>query len=494
MSLRSITQFHGYTGVVATYGDLLNVTGSPNQNAYLKQGDQAYVTSEKVWYICDVDTLGAAVWVSTAGSGMRRSYGDTHIAFPNRPFPMVVGNNPNELMWVMDVSGGNRHFITDFKPYALCQCRVKIYDSGNTFISQTDTQFADHSAIAAWVTANVPNDGVSFTHFATMEVFDIIDNALVPPAKVYGHNKLWTVLTTRKYQHRYWSVNGDTSSFNVQGQNVIDNVIGPVFKQLVIDMLPGLPTGFDPSSQKSWGTVWFSPIYRSRYDMPGFRPESCLVNSGNGNRWAMDNSGSFSLAASNKDFRYDTNAAEPYYLALDSSGTNAIHFSASEGLKGSGSSNRGRLGQALIQGYSVVLVYPLVDPDAKNRSFYIKPVGIEQIYFSQFDGAQYRIEAVGTHRHDKRPRLLPLKIDKFDPRTRSAGPVAVFSFARQLMCQQWGSSTPAGSHSHTSGQARFQYRDLVTGRVSPLTSATLSTVARKRGRPVSWLIKNSSDY
>lgn len=494
MSQRSITQFHGYTGVVSTYGDLLNVAGSPNQNAYLRQGDQAYVTDEKAWYLCDVDTLGSAVWVPADSGGLRRSYGDTHIAFEGRPFPMVVGTSSGQLQWVMNVSGGSQAFVSDFTPYEFCQCRVSVYDSGNNLLLREDVQFADHTAIADWVNLNVPNNGAEFTHSAIMEVFDIIDPAIVPLAKVYGKNRLWTTLSSPR-KHRSWSLRGNISLFNVAGGSGLPvAALEPVIQDMLISMFPAHPAfgpAFNMSGQREMGSLWVSPVYRSRYDMPGFRPESCLVdNSGAGSpdRWAWDGGGF--VAAPVGEYRYDTNAAGPHYLALDVSGTSAQFFTAAQGLHRN--AGKGTLAAALLQGDSVLLCYPLVSDNGKFRSVYLKPVGIDQVYFNQLD-EPYRIEAVGTHRNDKRPRLFPLQPLLNSPYQRSSGPVGVYEFIRQVAFQQ-NRATFNSTHSNTSGLVRFQYRNLKTGKVSPLSSATLTTIARKRGRPISWLVKNKSDY
>lgn len=490
MSLRSITQFHGYTGVVSTYNDLLNVAGSPNQNTYLRRGDQAYVTDEKLWYICDVDALGAAVWVPADSGGMRRSYGDTHIAFISTPFPLTVGTSPGQLQWVMNVSGGSQAFVTDFTPYSFCQCRVSVYDNGGALLLRDDVQFADHTAIAAWVNANVPNNGTDFTHFATMEVFDIIDNAIVPLAKVYGKNRLWTTLSSPR-RHRSWSLRGGISLFNVAaGSGLPIATLEPVIQSMLVSMFPAHPAygpAFNMSGQKEMGSLWVSPVYRHRYDMPGFRPESCLVfNAGTGapDRYSWDGGGF--VVAPIGEYRYDTNAAGPHYLALDVGGTSGEFFTVEQGL-------RQHLAKALMRGASVLLCYPLVSDDGKFRSVYLKPVGVDQVYFNQFAEDLYRIEAVGTQRSDKRPRLLPLKPLLNYPSGRSSGPVGIYEFIQQVAFAQ-AVRSPAGRHSHTSGLVRFQYRNLKTGKVSPLSSPELTTIARKRGRPVSWLIKNKSDY
>lgn len=499
MSQRSITQFHGYTGVVSTYNDLLNVAGSPNQNSYLRQGDQAYVTDEKAWYLCDVDTLGAAVWVPADSGGMRRSYGDTTICFAGQPFPMVVGTNPNELQWVMNASGGSQAFVSDFTPYSFCQCRVSVYDGGGALLLREDTQFADHTAIATWVNANVPNNGTEFTNVAVMEVFDIIDPTIVPLAKVYGKNRLWSTLSSPR-NHRSWSLRGGISLFNVAaGSGLPIAALEPVIQNMLVSMFPAHPAfgpAFNMSGQKEMGSFWVSPVYRSRYDMPGFRPESCLVVntiSGPSVRWAWDGGGF--VAAPPGDYRYDTNAAGPHYLALDVTGTSAQFFTAAQGLHKTNVNGNvnGTLAKYLLEGNSVLLCYPLVSTDGKFRSVYLKPVGIDQIYFNQFLSDLYRIEAVGTHRNDKRPRLWPLKPLLEAPYQRSSGPVGVYEFVRQVSFQQ-NKATYNSTHSNTSGLVRFQYRNVKTGKVSPLSSATLTTIARKRGRPISWLVKNKSDY
>lgn len=490
MSLRSITQYHGYTGVVSSYSDLLNVTGSPNQDSRLQQGDQAYVTDEKLWYICDVDVLGAAVWVPADSGGMRRSYGDTHIAFAGRPIPMVVGTNPNELQWVMNVSGGSQAFVSDFTPYSFCQCRVSVYDGSGALLFREDRQFADHTEIADWVNLNVPNNGVKFTHSAIMEVFDIIDNAIVPLAKVYGKNRLWTTLSSPR-KHRSWSLRGGISLFNVAaGSGLPIAVLEPLIQSMLISMFPADPAygiAFNMNGQKEMGSLWVSPVYRHRYDMPGFRPESCLVfNAGAGSpdRWVWDGGGF--VAGPIGEYRYDTNAAGPHYLALDVGGTSGEFFTAEQGL-------RQHLARALMRGASVLLCYPLVSNDGKYRSVYLKPVGVDQVFFNQFADDLYRIEAVGTHRNDKRPRLLPLAPLFNVPYQRSSGPVGIYEFVQRVAFQQ-AVRSPAGRHSHTSGLVRFQYRNVKTGKVSPLSSAELTTIACKRGRPVSWLVKNKSDY
>lgn len=494
MSQRSITHFHGYTGVVSTYNDLLNVAGSPNQNSYLRQGDQAYVSSEKAWYLCDVATLGAAVWVPADSGGMRRSYGDTHIAFAGRPFPMVVGTSTNELQWVMNVSGGSQAFVSDFTPYSFCECRVKVYDGSNALTLQVDTQFADHAAIAAWVNANVPNDGVNFTHFATMEVFDIIDNAIVPIAKVYGKNRLWTTLSSPR-RHRSWSLRGNISLFNLAAASGVPiGSLQPAIQGMLTSMFPAHPgysASFTMNGGKEMGTFWVSPVYRNRYDMPGFRPESCLVqgtSAGSPDRWTWDGAG-YTAAVNGEQYRYDTNANGPHYLSLDV-GLGATFFTAADALHQSGSG--GTLARELLRGSSVLLCYPLVSSDGKFWSVYLKPVGVDQVFFNQFADDLYRVEAVGTQRNDKRPRLKPLLPARISPTHRSAGQVSIHEFISVAFQQT--TPTTKSMHSHTSGSVRFQLRDIETGKVSPLSSATLTTIARKRGRPISWLVKNKSDY
>jgi hypothetical protein len=58
-----------YWGAVADTSELPNVVGASVQDAALAAGDTAYVTADSALYLCIVDTVGSALWVSLLTGG-----------------------------------------------------------------------------------------------------------------------------------------------------------------------------------------------------------------------------------------------------------------------------------------------------------------------------------------------------------------------------------------------------------------------------------------
>ncbi len=107
MALKSPTPFHQYWGNGFTaYGTLPNVAASLTQSASLQVGDTAYDTTNASFYICTVQTLGAAVWqlVNMGPLVDANFWAPTYIVFNSASDP-YASSNPGQFSDPGDGSG-----------------------------------------------------------------------------------------------------------------------------------------------------------------------------------------------------------------------------------------------------------------------------------------------------------------------------------------------------------------------------------------------------
>lgn len=451
--------------------------------AFTVEGGSGDPLERTRWYCVWPGTVGGAdaVWakvpVKSPEGYLRRSYGDTTLRVAGLPVPFSIEDS------------SNRHLYDAWSNYDRCKVRVRAVDgSGNVFY--TDEQsFANHTAIDTWLTGS-PAAG-AYTVFA--EVEDEIDVALAPPSKVYGVNTAWTNLVRGKYwDPQYSSFEG---GFNGAGTRWAPDFVPPL--AMAANNLwttygggagIGIPTltGSLPFAQFFWAS---KTNHHRRYDLPGFRPDTCVIQA-SGGRTAWNTSTSSFVAASG-DFEYDPQSEGPVYFHVPVSGpARWKHLFDVATLTPGPPPTADRCWRELLGGASApLLFYPLRSTtNHRIKAIYVKPVGIDTVMFAPFDIARYRLEAVGTHRNDKRPRLMPLALGA-DYLRRSTTPLHIGALMKDLAGQQnkWG----LGSWS--TALVRFQYRDLLTNRVSPLSSPQVTTKTRKRGVEFAWYVVNSSE-
>lgn len=144
---------------------------------------------------------------------------------------------------------------------------------------------------------------------------------------------------------------------------------------------------------------------------------------------------------------------------------------------------------SLMQGNSHVLGIPMVN--GVQRSMYLKPMGIDQICTEYFDPALYRLEAVGSFSDNSERRLRGVSSPLLPPSPERdlSGPfdssqwmpVAAAPISRVNM----------GSSAYAPGSIAFQLRELSSNTVSPLSSARIDWVIKRRGKPVAAMVVNA---
>ncbi len=483
MATRSPVNTHSYWGIFQSAAFLPNVLGSPTQSNTLQEGDQAWSSADSTFYVCIDATVGAAVWSAiTPGSNtapVTRSYGDTTLLFPGSVPPFDASQALDNAFR----SGGHVDLIRSFDAqYSRCLVRLRVVSS-SVLVASTTQRFSSLASIVSWVNANTPISLGQFAASVFMTVYDEIDGNIHPPAKVYGKNRLWAGLVSRAPRGYYWQPRTKSCEYGAVGSTSV--------VQARADALNGIWSALYPSSPlpstSSWtasefGLFWITGIRRSRYDMPTFRPAGLgIYPSGNG-RYFWN--GSVPVPAAGGFYQYNSSAADTCAYSVFAAGAPSFAYSF-------GSSGAFRLlGRSILSGMSAIVGYPLIGSGGE-LAVNIRPVGVDQWYFDSFDESRYRLEAVGSTRHNERPKLRNFPVTVF-PDNRTTGAVDASSFNECFGGGLYDQNLNPGRHGKSTGIVQFQYRDLDTGLVSPLSSPRIVPVARRRARPFSLMVVNFS--
>jgi len=448
----------------------------------LEAGDTAYVPGAIGLTVCTDATLGAAQWQGAAQAAtMRRSYGTGSLAFAGKPAPLTtVAARGNA-----ERGGGNWQAIEQFDLYYnMCVMHLRVYDTNDVLIAETEQRFASLADVVAWVNANTPSAGGGFTANCQFEIHDEIDGTVDMPAKVYGKNRLWAGLTAKTFGKYYHSPPA-WSCFDANGSNRrlhLANVLNNIWNYLYPTSPMPAPAAW---TANEFGVFWLSRNRLRKYDMPGF-VNSLAMPAPKPRRYA-------------RDIVTSTTALATVFMFNDAAAANLVGYSA---LLPNGTADTlptafgtfeafSLLSKKIMGGYSVVLGYPLTD-GANKRSVLIKPIGMDQFYLDSFDPTKYRVEAVGVQRRDFHPRIAVLSGLSQAHNERSTSVITGGNFAEVFgYTNSQAQGGIPGRHGYRTGTVKFQYRDLATGHVGPVSTAAIKTVWRQRARPFALMVRNN---
>lgn len=460
-----------YFGVFSEYTALPNVGTDVGDN--LTVGDTAMVGTQA--FVCSVAaTFPSAVWlpdVATQSGALTRSYGDTTVLFAGSNFPASVAD-------VIDAtirSGGNIDLISSFDMiYYRCRARMRAVDVGGVVVLETTTSFASLADMVTWINANVPNSAGAFTASCALHVFDQIDGSLQMPSKVYGKNRFWAGLVSRSPGHYYHNPRARSCRYAdqlpVTARTLFASALHDMWVAIHGPGTIGPPAGW---TDKDFSCFWISANPRRRYDMPAFDPNAFVVTAAGADRLVQ--SGAVPVAPAAGPWALSAGVGV-YYAAIDSTITTYETFSTLQAFK--------TLSRSILSGGSVVVGYGLISGNGTERAVMVRPVGIDQIFFDWYDAALYQLEAVGRTRVDRHPRIRILSPLGFYAQGRMSGPVSVTQFSAAYGATAKDETTGMiGTHGYTTGEVRFQLRRLTDNAVSPLTTARVVPVVRRRARP-----------
>lgn len=443
----------------------------------------------------DGDTLvwsaANGVWEAGAGgggAGLTRSYGDGAIVMPGMTaFPLIL----KAALYSMNMSGGHVDLLESFDTtYRMCLVRLRVVDTpSGTLLASTQQRFANFAAVQTWVDANTPNNGSFFSANVFFDVADEIDSSVPVPTKLYGKNRLWAGLTNKASGHYYWRPKTTSCKFAgppYSGSGGATLERAKVLKGIWEGLYPALPLSAPALwTEAEFSLFWISGDRRSRYDMPLFLSQALtVVNMPASDRYSWDGA-SATQAPLGSNWAYDQTTVEKcYYGSISSTSCNlSSHFGMRAAFK--------NLGPAILSGESVVVGYPMTDTVSGGHAVIIRPVGVDQWYVDNWDTTLYRLEAVGTTRHDERPKIRAINGLTQVPDRRVAGPFNAFDIGYCFGNTNNDRLLAPGKHSLSTGSVRLQYRNVNTGKVSPLSIPGIVPVVRKRARPFSLLVVNT---
>lgn len=479
----------GSGGITELTDDVLAGPGSGTQPATVV-GLQGNPVDPATPATGDVLTWDGAAWIPSGPVGGTRTYGTAMLVYPFVPMPTTEVDVEARARF----SGGNVEIVRDFDAYySRCQVRLRWADQGDvgTYTREHTQVFANRAAIVAYINANTSVTGGQSDEYVTVEVFDVQESQLVPPAKVYGQNRVYATLVRRdpyggRY-HGYWT----GSAIAADSSGGFKTPVATALKALWDSL--GYPNVLPPPI--SWGPDEFSVFWVSRnrlrrYDMPQFNASSLSIPFGAGRDRKVYNVAVGAIvdrAASFDSTIYNAAAAQQAtYVGVSPTGS-ITPFDLSQSWR--------EMGLRLSSGDSILIGYPLIRDlggGIIELSVFVKPVGVDVFSFESFDPTRYQLEAVGTLRNDFRPKVRPLSLSQAAP-SRTAGFTTVPQLASAFGLQpNRFQSAFAGSHGYRSGSIRFQYRDLDTGRISSLSTAAIKPVWRQRARPFCLMVRNST--
>jgi len=431
-------------------------------------------------YITGFRYIGTSAAAPSTGSS-RRTYGTCSLTKVGSIYPASAFS----LRVDAEKGGGHVQLVSEFdQNYSKCLVNLKIFTGSNTLAGETTQVFPNFASIVSWVNANVPNGGLSFSSTCTMEVYDVIDPDIVPPSKVYGKNRVWASLVAEApgyYYHRPKTASSffGFNSFNSLQLATLLNSIWTAFYGATMPA-PALWTS------QEFGCFWIGRNRYRKYSMPSLVPGALEVRVSQ-HRYERDIvTLTTSLPPPLGARTPDPLAGFPvYYGSLDPAGTAFGPFDTATAFS--------ELAFRIMSGHSVVVGYPLKPLSGNTRAVYIKPVGMDHFFFDAFDPAKYRLEAVGVQSREAHPRIAPMVVPLNDHSQRSSGPIDGRDFGTLIGYTAEGSKAFPGRHSYRLGSVKFQYRDLVTGRVSPVSTSTINTIWRRRFVPFGLMVRNHVD-
>lgn len=487
-SIQQRSAFHRDWGNYLSPEFLPNVAGSPFTSTKLEEGDTAYVDRALARFVCVDPTPGSAIWIQGGGAaGAIRSYGSgTAALIAFTPVPATDFNIRESILR----RGGNMDFWETFDTnYSRSYVRLRFYSTGGSLVLDTTQVFANRAAIVAFINSNIASVGGFANQHVEIEVFDVEDSSIVPPPKIYGKNRFFAGLVSRSRQFeggKYYGYRTGSAFYSTLSSAASIAARSLILNQMWSILYPGFPMPAPATwGPNEFGCFWVPRNRLRRYDMPAFNASALRIDPGTGINRFVRNAGSTIPRPFTTSFFNSTAGDVVAYGTLDSSGASGFAFGSYDAFR--------TIAPELANGSSVIVGYPLYSGvPGENLALLVKPIGVDTFYVDVFDDSRYRLEAVGVQRENYRTRLRALSGVPQFPLQRLAGPILVpdisdsfgLTPSRPLIGGQ------PGRHGYYTGKIRFQYRDLLTNRVSCLTQATIETISRRRARPWALLVRN----
>jgi len=425
--------------------------------------------------------VGSKASAPLVGSS-RRSYGTCTLTKANTS--SLFPTNSGLLISESEIGGGHTQLVKNFDSnYSKSTVRLRVFPFGSNIASiDIEQVFPDLASIATWVNANVPNNGVLFTSTCTMEVYDIIDPNLVPPAKVYGKNRVWASLVAEApggYYHRPKTASSFYAFNSINSLNLA-NLLNGLWTSFYGATMPATASWTAPE----FGCFWVGRNRHRKYSMPSLLNGQLLLDN-NQDRYERDIVALSTVTPPLVGQRsYDIAVGHVTYASLDAFGNYAGIFDPTVAFT--------ELALRIMNGHSVVVGYPVKPGVGNTRAVYLKPVGMDHFFLDSFDVSKYRVEAVGVQGQATHPRITPMSVVTV-PSQRSSSPIDGRHFGPMMGYTAEKSRAFPGRHSYRLGSVKFQYRDLATGYVSPVSTATISTIWRRRLIPFGLTVRNHVD-
>lgn len=486
MALRSPTQTHSFWGEHPT-------SSLPSSTEEVQVGDTAFDSTIGQLVVCTA-SLPAVVWEPVGSRAGVRSYGVATLAYNGLSAPAseaAIGN-------AVQSNGGNVALWDYFDTtYYRCKVRLRFSDWSDAPYLDVTRTFANRAEITTFVNDNRTSESV----LVEMEVFDVIDGNMLPPPNVYAKNRLYSGLISRNMinrEGRYWG-NKPDSCYYATYPSGSASLRALLLSEMWSKIHPSvsMPAPGDWTAAE-FGCFWLSTNRLRQYDMPQFSGTLAIPDgprSATTTRYvrlfdsAPPTSASTEPRASGPDLlstQWGTLSETPqvFYGALNPGANGFLTWSTYQAFQ----NNAIQIGR----GWSVIAGYPLYrqipETTQWELSVLIKPVGVDSFFFDTFDTDRYQLEAVGTYRNDGRLMLQQVPVAYQDYAHRSTAPVLVNELYQTFRPTR--RSVASGRAGYGPGRVRFQYRDLLTNRVSSYSPAGIEPVVRKRARPFALMVRD----
>lgn len=468
LTLPSATQIPGFSIFVKSISGMGVLVGEGGQTI---DGASSFAFSEVNQWV-SVKSDGSA-WLVASGSTsavassmQRRTYGSVVGVFDS------TVTTPMDIPKLMDTGRkrGNIDLLNFISSYSRCLWDVDVAQ-GASVTRYAGLTFTSLNDIVDWINANVTSSGGQFNQSATFHCYDLVDDSIPPVDKIYGKN---AVMSRMRGNGRYWSPvlkTPATSSWNNQ-PGFLENLWTTTWN--------GVPMGPSPFTDAEMACFWFSQNRRRMYQIsgPGLIVE---VSAPNGRNMLRVGDGARVPATATNWSPASSAISQLTYGYVNASGASWSFSDAYSAMRD--------IPAELLNGSSVILAQPLVDGSG-NRSIFLKPVGIDQIFTDYFDEAQYQLEAVASWMNDGYRKVRPLSSPwTGSPTANSCGP---------FLSAEWMPPSVSNGHAnltgHTTrpGRIDFQLRDLITNRVSVLAQGAVHWMYRRRYLPLAAIVKNDA--
>jgi hypothetical protein len=441
---------HIYTSLV-TVGDvdIYQVSVDPNGVLPARKGSLALRNDVAATY---QNTDGSTTWALVGTEGQEpRIYASTLLVPEGQAYPFgstYTGTNPDPQFGQLCFNSwgvGVNDLIENFNiQYNRCKVDIRVLSNTGSVTRYTGMSFANTAALVTWIDANVPNAAGLFTSTARMIIYDEVDTSIQPLTRLTGVNGVQQRLAKKDPEDWNAHIGGN------QGRQFFCD-LWQMAHGVAFPYAAGDPAWTGPTPTP-YSVFWWMGKRALQWKVCWDGPTGKVA----GKRIF---GGVVANQIPNPGWTYTT----PVWGAIHPDG---MSYEVGDPLLGQAQT---ALAAAQRDGKATILALPATDT-AGGLGLCLVPSGLDTFYTNWFDATAYRLEALGADEQFGTGRLRVMTPTLAGWKKGDLmGPFPLTDFANIPFSPSKTNFFHRRSDYHAPGTLRFQLRNLVTNKVSPLS-------------------------